>query len=145
MAVTRVQSPEWWRNLCLLSSAVLGGECRTLKDDVRQVLWAAQPVRELLQRPPHQRQALSGLREGSDVKCGTPHRCPEPVPVRFSRSLPLRVVPDIRSPPLQKKMSSSVVRRLGIPECILLVTQRITKYPVLFQRILQCTKGESLS
>lgn len=46
--------------------------------------------------------------------------------------------------PLQKKMSSSVVRRLGIPECILLVTQRITKYPVLFQRILQCTKGELL-
>lgn len=44
---------------------------------------------------------------------------------------------------VKKKMSSSVVRRLGIPECILLVTQRITKYPVLFQRILQCTKGES--
>nr|XP_040131881.1 A-kinase anchor protein 13 isoform X2 [Ictidomys tridecemlineatus] len=41
---------------------------------------------------------------------------------------------------VKKKMSSSLVRRLGIPECILLVTQRITKYPVLFQRILQCTK-----
>ncbi|XP_060035348.1 A-kinase anchor protein 13 isoform X4 [Erinaceus europaeus] len=41
---------------------------------------------------------------------------------------------------VKKKMSSSVVRRLGIPECILLVTQRITKYPVLFQRMLQCTK-----
>ncbi|XP_016065084.1 PREDICTED: A-kinase anchor protein 13 isoform X3 [Miniopterus natalensis] len=41
---------------------------------------------------------------------------------------------------VKKKLSSSVVRRLGIPECILLVTQRITKYPVLFQRILQCTK-----
>uniref|UniRef100_A0A8D0H7W3 A-kinase anchor protein 13 n=1 Tax=Sphenodon punctatus TaxID=8508 RepID=A0A8D0H7W3_SPHPU len=41
---------------------------------------------------------------------------------------------------VKKKMSSSVVRRLGIPECILLVTQRITKYPVLLQRILQCTK-----
>uniref|UniRef100_A0A8C3YW55 A-kinase anchoring protein 13 n=1 Tax=Catagonus wagneri TaxID=51154 RepID=A0A8C3YW55_9CETA len=41
---------------------------------------------------------------------------------------------------VKKKMSSSIVRRLGIPECILLVTQRITKYPVLFQRILQCTK-----
>ncbi|KAM4675925.1 A-kinase anchor protein 13 [Discoglossus pictus] len=40
----------------------------------------------------------------------------------------------------KKKMSSSVVRRLGIPECILLVTQRITKYPVLLQRILQYTK-----
>ncbi|XP_026528840.1 A-kinase anchor protein 13 isoform X2 [Notechis scutatus] len=41
---------------------------------------------------------------------------------------------------IKKKMSSSVVRRLGIPECILLVTQRITKYPVLLQRILQYTK-----
>lgn len=41
----------------------------------------------------------------------------------------------------QKKMSSSIVRRLGIPECILLVTQRITKYPVLIQRMLQHTKG----
>ncbi|XP_054858116.1 A-kinase anchor protein 13 isoform X2 [Eublepharis macularius] len=40
---------------------------------------------------------------------------------------------------MKKKMSSSVVRRLGIPECILLVTQRITKYPVLLQRILQHT------
>ncbi|XP_051776791.1 A-kinase anchor protein 13 isoform X3 [Erpetoichthys calabaricus] len=41
---------------------------------------------------------------------------------------------------IQKKMSSAVVRRLGIPECILLVTQRITKYPVILQRILQYTK-----
>nr|XP_033775464.1 A-kinase anchor protein 13 isoform X2 [Geotrypetes seraphini] len=41
---------------------------------------------------------------------------------------------------VKKKMSSSVVRRLGIPECILLVTQRITKYPVLLQRMLQYTK-----
>ncbi|XP_059391815.1 A-kinase anchor protein 13 isoform X4 [Carassius carassius] len=40
---------------------------------------------------------------------------------------------------IKKKMSSPVVRRLSIPECILLVTQRITKYPVLLQRILQHT------
>uniref|UniRef100_A0A452T0T7 A-kinase anchoring protein 13 n=1 Tax=Ursus maritimus TaxID=29073 RepID=A0A452T0T7_URSMA len=45
---------------------------------------------------------------------------------------------------VKKKMSSAVVRRLGIPECILLVTQRITKYPVLFQRILQCTKDNEV-
>ncbi|XP_019722129.1 A-kinase anchor protein 13 isoform X2 [Hippocampus comes] len=45
---------------------------------------------------------------------------------------------------IKKKMSSSIVRRLSIPECILLVTQRITKYPVLIQRILQHTKeGDS--
>ncbi|XP_051975678.1 A-kinase anchor protein 13-like isoform X3 [Xyrauchen texanus] len=41
---------------------------------------------------------------------------------------------------VKKKMSTPVVRRLSIPECILLVTQRITKYPVLLQRILQHTK-----
>ncbi|XP_018594891.2 A-kinase anchor protein 13-like isoform X2 [Scleropages formosus] len=41
---------------------------------------------------------------------------------------------------VKKKMSSTVVRRLSIPECILLVTQRITKYPVLLQRLLQHTK-----
>ncbi|KAJ8417429.1 hypothetical protein AAFF_G00286560 [Aldrovandia affinis] len=41
---------------------------------------------------------------------------------------------------IKKKMSSPVVRRLGIPECVLLVTQRITKYPVLLQRMLQNTK-----
>ncbi|XP_072321570.1 uncharacterized protein [Eucyclogobius newberryi] len=44
---------------------------------------------------------------------------------------------------IKKKMSSSIVRRLGIPECILLVTQRITKYPVLVQRLLQHTKEDS--
>uniref|UniRef100_A0A3Q0RGC4 DH domain-containing protein n=1 Tax=Amphilophus citrinellus TaxID=61819 RepID=A0A3Q0RGC4_AMPCI len=44
---------------------------------------------------------------------------------------------------IKKTMSSSVVRRLSIPECILLVTQRITKYPVLIQRILQHTRGKS--
>ncbi|KAK2841770.1 hypothetical protein Q5P01_011970 [Channa striata] len=41
---------------------------------------------------------------------------------------------------IKKMMSSSIVRRLSIPECVLLVTQRITKYPVLIQRILQHTK-----
>ncbi|XP_014800057.1 PREDICTED: A-kinase anchor protein 13 [Calidris pugnax] len=41
---------------------------------------------------------------------------------------------------VEKKMSSSLVRRLGISECILLVTQRITKYPILLQMILQYTK-----
>ncbi|KAM6302669.1 A-kinase anchor protein 13 [Podargus strigoides] len=41
---------------------------------------------------------------------------------------------------VKEKMSSSLVRRLGISECILLVTQRITKYPVLLQRILHYTK-----
>ncbi|XP_078283552.1 A-kinase anchor protein 13-like isoform X2 [Rhinoraja longicauda] len=41
---------------------------------------------------------------------------------------------------VRKKMSNSIVRRLGIPECILLVTQRITKYPVIVQRIIHLTK-----
>lgn len=35
------------------------------------------------------------------------------------------------------------MRRREIPECILLVTQRITKYPVLLERILQYTEGQS--
>ena len=36
------------------------------------------------------------------------------------------------------------MRRLGVTECILLVTQRITKYPVLVERILQNTEGNGL-
>ncbi|KAJ7412311.1 Rho guanine nucleotide exchange factor 18 [Willisornis vidua] len=34
-----------------------------------------------------------------------------------------------------------IVRRLGVQECILLVTQRITKYPVLVERIIQNTEA----
>lgn len=37
------------------------------------------------------------------------------------------------------------MRRLGVPECILLVTQRITKYPVLVERILSNTEGPAFS
>ncbi|XP_039666974.1 rho guanine nucleotide exchange factor 18 isoform X1 [Perca fluviatilis] len=37
----------------------------------------------------------------------------------------------------------SIVRRLGVTECILLVTQRITKYPVLVERIVQNTEAGS--
>lgn len=39
--------------------------------------------------------------------------------------------------------TNSLVRRREIPECILLVTQRITKYPVLLERIVQHTEGQS--
>ncbi|XP_035268649.1 rho guanine nucleotide exchange factor 18 isoform X3 [Anguilla anguilla] len=43
---------------------------------------------------------------------------------------------------LMRKISNlSIVRRMGVPECILLVTQRITKYPVLVERILQNTEA----
>ncbi|XP_034564779.1 rho guanine nucleotide exchange factor 28 [Notolabrus celidotus] len=38
---------------------------------------------------------------------------------------------------------NSLVKRREIPECILLVTQRITKYPVLLERILQYTQEET--
>ncbi|XP_045441929.1 rho guanine nucleotide exchange factor 18 isoform X2 [Pipistrellus kuhlii] len=41
---------------------------------------------------------------------------------------------------IKKLGSSSIVRRLGVQECILLVTQRITKYPVLVERIIQNTE-----
>ncbi|XP_045146248.1 rho guanine nucleotide exchange factor 18 [Echinops telfairi] len=43
---------------------------------------------------------------------------------------------------LIKKIGNfSIVRRLGIQECILLITQRITKYPVLVERIIQNTEA----
>ncbi|XP_070830485.1 rho guanine nucleotide exchange factor 18a [Chaetodon trifascialis] len=37
----------------------------------------------------------------------------------------------------------SIVRRLGIPECFLLVTQRITKYPTLVERLIQNTEADT--
>ncbi|XP_013364598.1 PREDICTED: rho guanine nucleotide exchange factor 18 isoform X2 [Chinchilla lanigera] len=43
---------------------------------------------------------------------------------------------------LIKKIGNfSIVRRLGVQECILLVTQRITKYPVLVERVIQNTEA----
>ncbi|XP_036168263.1 rho guanine nucleotide exchange factor 18 isoform X2 [Myotis myotis] len=44
---------------------------------------------------------------------------------------------------IKKIGSSSIVRRLGVQECVLLVAQRITKYPVLVERILQNTEAGS--
>uniref|UniRef100_A0A5F8GEP3 Rho guanine nucleotide exchange factor 28 n=1 Tax=Monodelphis domestica TaxID=13616 RepID=A0A5F8GEP3_MONDO len=41
---------------------------------------------------------------------------------------------------IKVRNSNLLARRRGIPECILLVTQRITKYPVLVERILQYSK-----
>lgn len=41
----------------------------------------------------------------------------------------------------QKCMLNERVRRLSIPECITLATQRLTKYPLLFEAILKATKG----
>ncbi|XP_043935764.1 rho guanine nucleotide exchange factor 2 isoform X2 [Protopterus annectens] len=43
---------------------------------------------------------------------------------------------------IRKATRSSVLRRHGVQECILLVTQRLTKYPVLIDRILQNTKED---
>lgn len=45
------------------------------------------------------------------------------------------------SSPPQKINNLPIVRRLGVTECILLVTQRITKYPVLVERLLHNTEG----
>ncbi|KAI3360704.1 hypothetical protein L3Q82_012839 [Scortum barcoo] len=42
---------------------------------------------------------------------------------------------------IRRASRGSLLRRHGVQECILLVTQRITKYPVLIQRILDNTKG----
>ncbi|XP_019338152.2 rho guanine nucleotide exchange factor 28 isoform X2 [Alligator mississippiensis] len=41
---------------------------------------------------------------------------------------------------IKLRNSNLLARRRGIPECILLVTQRITKYPVLVERILQYSR-----
>ncbi|NXE23809.1 ARG28 factor, partial [Ardeotis kori] len=41
---------------------------------------------------------------------------------------------------IKLRNSNLLARRRGIPECILLVTQRITKYPVLVERILRYSK-----
>ncbi|XP_052475971.1 rho guanine nucleotide exchange factor 18 [Carassius gibelio] len=44
---------------------------------------------------------------------------------------------------IRKVCQLSIVRRLGIPEIILLITQRITKYPVLFEHVIKYTKVDS--
>ncbi|XP_061776809.1 rho guanine nucleotide exchange factor 18a isoform X2 [Nerophis ophidion] len=45
---------------------------------------------------------------------------------------------------LMKKIGQlALVRRLGIPECFLLVTQRITKYPLLVEQIIQNTDADT--
>ncbi|XP_036069312.1 rho guanine nucleotide exchange factor 28 isoform X2 [Oryzias melastigma] len=44
---------------------------------------------------------------------------------------------------VRQQSNNSLVRRREVPEFILLVTQRITKYPVLLERILQHTQEES--
>jgi len=41
----------------------------------------------------------------------------------------------------QKCSRNALCKRLGIPECILLVTQRVTKYPLLIQPIIKTTRG----
>uniref|UniRef100_A0A8D0G9M2 Rho guanine nucleotide exchange factor 2 n=1 Tax=Sphenodon punctatus TaxID=8508 RepID=A0A8D0G9M2_SPHPU len=45
---------------------------------------------------------------------------------------------------IRRLTRSPVLRRHGVQECILLVTQRITKYPVLIDRILQNSKGNEV-
>ncbi|XP_073705026.1 rho guanine nucleotide exchange factor 18a isoform X2 [Garra rufa] len=44
---------------------------------------------------------------------------------------------------IRKICQLSIVRRLGVPEIILLITQRITKYPVLFERVIKNTEVDS--
>ncbi|KAJ7988318.1 hypothetical protein DPEC_G00322330 [Dallia pectoralis] len=44
---------------------------------------------------------------------------------------------------IKQQSNNYLVRRREIPECILLVTQRITKYPVLLERILHYTEENS--
>lgn len=43
---------------------------------------------------------------------------------------------------VRRTARSPLLRRHGVPECILLVTQRITKYPVLIERILRHSRED---
>ncbi|XP_068562706.1 rho guanine nucleotide exchange factor 28 isoform X2 [Cebidichthys violaceus] len=45
---------------------------------------------------------------------------------------------------IKQQGNNYLVKRKEIPECILLVTQRITKYPVLLERILQYTQEDTV-
>ncbi|XP_072528140.1 uncharacterized protein [Salminus brasiliensis] len=45
---------------------------------------------------------------------------------------------------IRQQSSNSLIKRREIPEFLLLVTQRITKYPVLLERLLQHTDGDSV-
>jgi len=45
---------------------------------------------------------------------------------------------------IKKCSRNNVCKRLGIPECILLVTQRMTKYPLLIEPIIKTTKENRL-
>ncbi|XP_017267695.1 rho guanine nucleotide exchange factor 28 isoform X3 [Kryptolebias marmoratus] len=44
---------------------------------------------------------------------------------------------------VRQQSNNSLVKRREVPECILLVTQRITKYPLLLERIIQYTQEGS--
>ncbi|XP_068604958.1 rho guanine nucleotide exchange factor 18a [Brachionichthys hirsutus] len=44
---------------------------------------------------------------------------------------------------MRKIRQLPLVRRLGIPECFMLVSQRITKYPVMVERIIQNTDADT--
>lgn len=76
-------------------------------------------------------QKLSLGQHGADARVGQPQS--------LGSSLS---VPSVFHLPLQKMTRSAVLKRHGVQECILLVTQRITKYPVLINRILQNSHGE---
>jgi len=43
----------------------------------------------------------------------------------------------------QKCSENNVCKRLSVPECLLLVMQRVTKYPLLLESIAKTTDGTS--
>ncbi|KAK2109768.1 Rho guanine nucleotide exchange factor 2 [Saguinus oedipus] len=58
-----------------------------------------------------------------------------------NRTLSVESLIDESAEVIYKVTRSTVLKRHGVQECILLVTQRITKYPVLLSRILQHSHG----
>lgn len=111
---------------------------------LRRVLQPPQRVHELLQRAAAEQQENAAPNEGERAALCRCRQCATPTEKKANRRI------------FKKKMiyffffffkwqkigQLPLVRRLGIPECFMLVTQRITKYPILVERIIQNTEGK---
>lgn len=109
---------------------VLRGNGREDEGLLRRLLQPPHGGRWLLQRPETEQQEVP-QRHQSEKR---PHPHPHPHPACMLNTSKPASAP-------QKINNLPIVRRLGVTECILLVTQRITKYPVLVERILNNTEG----
>jgi len=119
---------------------VLHGECREDEAGVWWVLQSSHRSGQLLQRASAAEQEISALRQSEIQTTQWLHQSHIDVFWYAFSSTEFQLITLIFLVP-QQQSSNSLVKRREIPECILLVTQRITKYPVLLERILQYTEG----